>query len=322
MKLSIIIVSWNVQGYLLNCLESIKEHPCSEEFEVIVVDNASNDGTTEAVENGFPDITIIANTENLGFGAANNQGIKISKGQYILFLNPDTIIHKDSLDMLIAFLDNNDDIGICGPQLLYEDGTVQPSARCFPDFLSALDRHTIFRSFKIFWKQHKKYMMFDFDFDKQMDVDQIMGAALITRRSIIEQLGEFDERFYMYYEEVDFCYRVKKAGWRIVFTPDTVITHLAGRSSSQIPIENRIMFMTSLLRFFRKHRGKRTTAMFNIIFKPTLILRDIYKLIDAVLSCISAAIIFKQQRLQKAAKKVKKLSIFLGKYSWYIVFKM
>ena len=322
MKLSIIIVSWNVKKVLTNCIGSIEENSASEPFEVIVVDNASSDRTVEFVRNKFPDVVIIANSQNLGFAAANNQGIEKSQGEYILLLNPDTIVHSGSLDVLIEFMDENEDVGICGPQLLNQDGTIQSSARCFPTFRGALYRHTALRFLHIFREEYKKWLMKGFDHKSQMDVDQIMGAALMIKRTIIDHIGAMDERFFMYYEEVDLCYKVKQAGWRVVFMPEVAIIHLGGQSSGQIPVKKQMMAITSLLKFFRKHRGKSITAVFNCIFKPAIILRAICDLIVGVLSYIFSVVTRNSRRHEKSQAKVKASSILLGKYSWALLFKM
>ncbi len=322
MKLSIIIVSWNVKKVLIDCLESIEENPASEPFEVIVVDNASSDGTVESVRNKFPEVVVIANSQNLGFAAANNQGIEKSQGEYILLLNPDTIIHSDSLDILIEFMDKNEDVGICGPQLLNQDGTIQSSVRCFPTFRGALYRHTVIRYLGLFKNEYKKWLMKNFDHKTKMDVDQVMGAALMIRQSIIEDIGVMDEQFFMYYEEVDLCFRIKQAGWRVVFMPEVVITHLGSQSSGQIPVKKQMMAITSLLKFFRKHRGKSITIVFNCIFKPAIILRAICDLIVGVLSYIFSVVTRNSRRREKSQTKVKASSILLGKYSWALLFKM
>ena len=321
-KLSIIIVNWNVKEDLIKCLTSLHKNPPSYVFEVIVIDNASTDGSVEAVRNKFPDVVVIAKSQNLGFAAGNNQGIERSQGEYILLLNPDTIVHPHSLDILVEFMDKNKDVGICGPQLLNQDGTIQPSARGFPTFRGALYRHTIFRYLRLFRYEYKKWLMKSFDHKTKMDVDQVMGAALMIRQSIIRDIGPMDEGFFMYYEEVDLCYRMKQAGWRIVFTPEAKITHLGGKSSGQIPVRKRIMAMTSLLKFFRKHRGKSITAVFNCIFKPAIILRNICDLVIGILSYIFSVVTINRRRREKSQAKVKASSTLLGKYSWALLFKM
>ncbi len=319
MKLSIIIVSWNVKEELVNCLRSIEENRPCEQFEVIVVDNASTDDTTETVKRDFPEITLVSNSKNRGFAAANNQGIGKSQGRYLLFLNPDTIIHAGSLDVLVKFMDGNSNVGVCGPKLLNADGTTQPSARRFPTFRGALYRHTFLRFLRIFRNEYKKWLMKDFEHDRQMDVNQLMGSALMVRRSVIKDAGDMDESFFMYYEEVDLCCRIKKAGWRIVFVPEAAITHLGGQSAGQIPAKKRIMMLTSMLIFFRKHRGKFATGIFSCIFKPAVILLDITNIAAAIVKYMFAVIVLNKSKRKKSAGAIKNSAILLGKYSWWLL---
>lgn len=322
MKLSIIIVSWKVKKDLVQCLDSLYENPPACSFEVIVVDNASSDGTVEAIKRDFPKAIVIANDENRGFAAANNQGIKKSRGEYILLLNPDTIVPPNSLDVLVNFMDENSNVGGCGPQLLNKDGTIQPSARRFPTFRGALYRHTVFRFLRIFRKEYKRWLMKDFDYDAQKEVDQLMGSALLIRKVVIDSIGLMDENFFMYYEEVDICYRIKQVGRRIVFVPKAVITHSGGRSSGQIPVRKRIMMLTSLLKFFRKHRGRFVTAAFNLIFKPSVIIRDICNIITSAVVYLLALITMNKARRLRAEAKLTNSTVFVGKYCWKLLFKM
>jgi len=321
-RLTIIIVSWNVRQHLVTCLRSIEENKPRAEFEIIVVDNASSDSTVNCIRHDFPEVTVIANEKNLGFAAANNQGIKKSRGQYLLFLNPDTIVHPHSLDALVEFMDTNKDVGACGPKLLNEDGTFQPSTRHFPTFRGALYRHTVFRFLRIFRTQYKKYLMKDFDYSRVQDVDEVTGAALMIRQSVIRQVKGMDESFFMFYEEVDLCYRLKQAGWRTVFTPEPVITHLGGQSAKQISVMNNIMRLTSLLIFFRKHRGRFTTFAFSCVFKPAFILGNIFTLFFGTVTYIFAAVVLSKRIREKNAEKVKKSAILLGRYSWQLLFRI
>lgn len=315
MKLSIIIVSWNVKNDLLACLSSLKQNPLTQLFEQIVIDNNSSDGTVSLIKQDYPEVTLIKNPDNRGFATANNQGLKLAAGQYVMLLNPDTIVHEGSLDTLVRFLDDNPDVGACGGKLLNEDGTHQASVRRFPTFRGLMYAQTVCRMLGIFRGQHRKWMMKDFGYDKQIDVDQIMGAGMLVRRSIIEKIGGMDESFFMYFEEVDLCYRIKEAGWRIVFLPDAIITHMGGRSSSQAPLK-RVMMLTSMMTFFRKHRGKLSTAIFSIFFKPAVILRNFCHLILGLITFMIATIRMDQTRKQKAAGKVKLHALLLTRYLW------
>lgn len=322
MRLSIIIVSWNVREDLVRCIQSIEENRPFAEFKIIVIDNASSDGTVAHIKQHFPEVTVIANKENRGFAAANSQGIKKARGQYLFFLNPDTIVHTLSLDVLMNFMDGNSDAGACGPKLLNDDGTTQPSVRRFPTFRGALYRHTVFRFLGIFRSEYKKWLMKDFNYDSEMDVDEVTGAALMVRRSVIDRIGGMDESFFMYYEEVDLCYRIKQSGWRTVFVPDAVVTHLGGRSASQISVMSRILMLTSLLIFFRKYRGKLATGFFSCVFKPAIILRDVCNVAIGAVTFIFATVASNNRKREKAAAKVKNSAILLRKYSWKLLFKM
>jgi len=321
-KLSIIIVSWNVKEDLIQCLRSLYENRPADSFEVIVIDNASTDGTVEAVKSSFSDVVIIANDKNRGFAAANNQGIKKSTCRHILFLNPDTIVQPDSLDVLIKFMDKNEDAGACGPRLLNEDGTIQPSTRRFPTFRGALYRHTAFRYFRIFRNEYKKWLMKDFDYKTQLDVDQVMGAALMVKRSVIDRIGTMDEQFFMYYEEVDLCCRIKQAGLRVVFVPEAQIRHRGGHSAGQIPVKKRIMMLASLLKFFRKHRGRFITALFNLVFKPAVVIRDVCNVITAVVGCLLGFMTMDKERWVRSETRFRNSVTLVGRYSWRLLFRM
>jgi len=318
MKLSIIIVSWNVKNDLLNCLSSIQQNKPSFPYEQIVVDNNSSDQTVAAVRQQFLDVTVIESGENLGFAKGNNLGIKLAKGEYVFLLNPDPIIHPNAIDILIKFLDENPQVGACGPKLLNEDGTIQRSVRRFPTFRGVLYGQTICRILGIFRSHHRKWMMRDFNYDCQMDVDQIMGAAMLIRRSLVEKAGGMDANYFMYLEEVDLCYAIKQTGSRIVFLPNAVITHLGGRSSSQTPIR-RLMMLESMTSFFRKHRKGFTTGMFIIVFKIGIVLRNICHLLLNIFTFAIAAVIFDKTRISRAKGNMKLHALLLTKYLWRII---
>ena len=321
LRLSIIIVTWNVRRHVLDCLQSIGRCPLCDAFEVIVVDNASTDGTVDAVRRDSPHVTVLANEKNRGFAAASNQGIAESRGQYLLLLNPDTIVHPHSLDTLRSFMDSHPDVGVCGPRLLNGDGTIQASARRFPTFRATLHHYTIFRHLRIFQPRYQSWVMADFPHDNQRDVDQLMGSALLLRRAAVAQVGPMDERFFMYFEEVDLCYRLRQAGWRIVFLPDAIITHLGGRSSRQTPVAARMMMLGSLLRYFRKHRGPVVTGFFNCLFKPAVIAREVFDLLVGSVTYAASLLARNATRRARSAAKIKNAAILLGKYSWWLVFK-
>jgi GT2 family glycosyltransferase len=283
---------------------------------VLVVDNASRDDTVDDVKHQFPDVKLIANEENLGFAAANNQGLELSTGRYIFFLNPDTIMKPGSLDLLIDFMDTNPDAGACGPKLLFEDGTVQNTVRRFPSFRGALYRHTIFKSLGLFKAAYNKWLMKDFTYDRPLDVDQIIGAALMVSRDVLDKTGPMDEKnFFMYYEEVDLCFRIKKTGRRIVFLPQPEIIHLAGQSSGQIPAEKTIMAMTSLLKFFKKHRSPVSSVLYRWLFRTAFVAQEIAALLLYGIA-YSFGFICLSRRIKSSSKKKLIYSGRLLKCTW------
>src|SRR5690606_1823761 len=206
--LSIIIVSWNVRELLRACLRSLEAGRHALTLEVIVVDSASADGTPEMVRNDFPWVHLLAQQENVGFPRGNNIGIHHSTGRYLLLLNPDTEVVGDALQRMVAYLDEHPQTGVGGAQLLYPDGRVQSSRRRFPTLLTAFFEST--------WLQPlapqsvlDRYYVRDRPDDATSEVDWVMGACLMTRREVVEQVGLLDEDYFMYSEELDWCRRIK-----------------------------------------------------------------------------------------------------------------
>ncbi|MBN2454967.1 MAG: glycosyltransferase family 2 protein [Sedimentisphaerales bacterium] len=315
MKLSIVIVSWNVKSQLHRCLKSIRENPPAHSFEMIVVDNASSDGSADSARSVYPEVVLISNRENKGFAAANNQGIKIAKGEYLLLLNPDTIIHKDSLDNLIKVLDENPGVAACGPRLIDPKGETYPSVGYIPTFRSTLYSKTFFRRLGIFRSHYKNLTVNNFNYDIQADVNQLSGAALAVRHSVMDQIGLMDQSFFLYYEDVDLCLRIRKAGFIITYVPSAIITHIGGASSVQVSAEKRIMLYRSLFVYFRKHKGRLQTILFGLIFKPGVIIKDILNLFTSLIAYIFFVLTFDRNRQAKSLAKIKNSAFFIAKYS-------
>ena len=254
--LSIVIVNWNVCDLLRRCLHSIfsnLQSPISSQ--VVVVDNGSSDGSVEMVRAEFPTVHVIANTENRGFPAANNQGLAVAQGRYILLLNPDTEIVGDGLATLLAFADAHPDVGMVGPQLLYPDGSIQSSRRRFPTLATAFFESTWLQPYAP-RRLLERYELLDQSDTVVQDVDWLYGAALMARREAIEQVGPMDESFFMYSEELDWCRRFRETGWRVVYLPAAQIIHHEGKSSEQVVAARHIHFQTSKVRYFRKYHGR------------------------------------------------------------------
>ncbi|MBI1961285.1 MAG: glycosyltransferase family 2 protein [Parcubacteria group bacterium] len=254
MDISVIIVSWNVKGLLEKCLASLYAYTAGVGFEVIVVDNASSDGSVEMAQEKFPGARIIGLDENKGFAAANNIGIKESSGRYILLLNPDTELTENLLKKVFDKMENDATIGVLGCTLLNPDGSLQPSVRVFPRLRDIIV--IFFKLYKLFPSLLNHYLAKDFDYEPHpnpllgkerevKEVDQVMGAFFCIRRSVIEKLspparggdqggvGAFDEGYFIWFEEVDFCRRAKAAGFKVVYWPGTSIIHHGGQSFGQ-----------------------------------------------------------------------------------------
>lgn len=258
MRLSIIIVSWNVVDLLRRCLESLRDDlqgidAGGIETEVFVVDNASADDSAAMVEREHSWVRLIANKKNLGFAVANNQALKESKGDYVLLLNPDTEIRPGAVSYLVDFLQSHPAAAVVAPQLLNSDGSIQRSCRAFPTFagmfyeLAGLSK--LFPHSPIFGN----YKMLDFDHAHEREVDQPEGACLMMRRTVIEEVGPLDEGFFMLFEEVDWCYRIKKNGWQIWFSPGAQVIHHYGQSIKQVKAKMIVSSHKGLYRFWTKH---------------------------------------------------------------------
>lgn len=263
-NLSIIVVSWNVKALLRDCLHSIGEENDALNVEVIVVDSASSDGSPEMVRKEFPWVTLIASDENLGYPRGNNVGIAASGGRHVLILNPDTVILNNALKTMVEYLDSHIDVGVVGPQLLNSDGSVQSSRRRFPSLLTGVFEST--------WLESlapdillRRYYGLDLADDQESDVDWITGAALMVPRRVIDHVGLFDEGYFMYSEELDWCRRINDAGWRIVYLPAAQVIHLVGKSSEQAVTARHVNFQQAKLRYFRKHHGRIAAASLRLI---------------------------------------------------------
>lgn len=257
---SIVVVSWNVKDLLRRSLASVitslgcgtgRQLSC----QLIVVDNASSDGSVEMLGEEFPQIHLVANSENVGFTRGNNQGIALSDGRYVLLLNPDTEVVGDALGEMVAYMDAHQRVGALGPQLLYPDGQVQSSRRRFPDLRTAYVESTFIQPWFADSRILRRYYVLDALDDEILAVDWLVGACLLLRREALEEVGTLDERFFMYSEELDWCYRANKAGWEVVYLPTARVVHHVGKSSEQVLPVRHAQFQRSKVLFFKKHHG-------------------------------------------------------------------
>jgi GT2 family glycosyltransferase len=254
MVLSIIIASWNVRDLLAACLASLRA--VTLEIEIIVVDNASTDGSAEMVAAEFPQATLIRNATNIGFARANNQGICLARGRYVLLLNADTVVPPGALAALVDFMDAHPQAGACGPRLLHPDGTPQPYA-------FGRDPTPVY----LLWRGLNRLLfhryVHDWATDQVQEAEWVSGACLIVRREAIEQIGGLDENIFMYFEDNDWCLRLRRAGWRVYYNPQASITHLGGQSVKQNS-QARTAYYRSLEYFYAKHYGLLARSLLKI----------------------------------------------------------
>lgn len=254
-QLSIIIVSWNVRALLRRALTSCRaswgNHPG---LEMIVVDNVSTDGTVEMLREEFPQVTVVVNEENRGFTGGNNDGIDRARGSYLLLLNPDTEVLEDALPRMVAYLDQHRDVGMVGPQLRNPDGSVQSSRRRFPT-LPVLFLESTWLQGLLPRRTLEHYYVEDRSPETAHAVDWITGAAMLTRRAVVNEVGGMDETFFMYSEELDWCRRIHAAGWEIHYVPDAQVVHYEGKSSEQVVPARHIYFQSSKVHYARKYHG-------------------------------------------------------------------
>ena len=246
-------------------LESLKAQPVSQ---IIVVDNHSSDDSLQILRQ-FSSVHILANEENVGYGSAANQAIEVCSTPYILLLNVDVVPHPQSLQILEEYLESHPEVAIAAPQLLFPDGKLQSSLRKFPSpfslalYLSYLDR-IIPSRYRLPLEEHHQLR----------EVDQPMGAALMIRKSALEEVGVFDPQFFLYMEEVDLCYRIRQKGFKIIYLPEAKMTHLAGGSSAQAWERSQRNFFDSTFRYFRKHFPQKVRTL-RFVLPPALILRSL-----------------------------------------------
>lgn len=229
-KLSIIIVTYNSLTYLRECLDSIYFNPPETGFDIIVVDNASSDGTGKYIKSEHPDVIFISNKENKGFAAASNQAIKATDSKYILLINSDCEVFEGSIERLLDYFEKIPNAAIAGPKIINSDGSLQYSCRNFPSFFGAA-AHTILTHVYPDNPFSKKYKLVDVSRKEPFPVDWVSGSCMMIRRSALEDTGFLDENYFMYVEDIDICYRMWQRGWEVHYMPYSVVLHHVGGSS-------------------------------------------------------------------------------------------
>ena len=254
MTLSVIIVNYNGRAVLPECLQSLQRYVGQIDFEVLVVDNASNDGSVEFLRKEFPWVTIIENSGNLGFAHGCNIGIRSSKGESILFLNADTRFQNDALAQLLDFFLKNPSVGLIGPRIVYTDGRFQPSCGTLPTALGEIRDKMLYALAKNNIAGVASFL--ERKYSKNGPVGWLTGACLLARREAVEAVHGFDEQIFMYFEDKDLCKRVAEAGWGVVYFPGAVVSHLLGKSSQgSDAVRLKRIYRTSQEYYYKKHLG-------------------------------------------------------------------
>jgi len=261
--ISIIIVSWNTAWFLENCLASILANPPTSPFEKWVVDNASTDDSPRMVREKFPQVHLVENRENVGFARANNQVIQRCTGKYILLLNPDTLVASGALQALVDFLDKHPEAGAAGARILKPDGSLQISSHPRPTLSRELWR--LFHLDAL--SPYAMYPLTKWETNQPQDVDVLAGACLLLRKEVLEQVGFLDEDYFIYTEEVDLCYRIQRAGWRLYWVPQAEVVHFGGQSTQQLPTEMFLNLHHSNIKYFRKHYGWSAAQIYKLILR-------------------------------------------------------
>lgn len=277
---SICIVTYKVRDLLRDCLNSLAASTRLD-YEVIVVDNGSQDGVVEMLQSEFPSVELIENNQNLGFTRPINQAMRLSHGKYLVLLNPDTLILPEALDTLVAFMQDHPQVGICGPKVLNRDGTLQKPCRrgesrpwAVLTYFSGLSR--LFPKSKLFGEYLMSYM----DEDETHLVAGVSGSCMLVRRETINQIGYMDERFFAYQEDADYCYRARQAGWQIVYMPQSRIIHFGGMGGSRVqPYRSIYQWHRSYYLFYRKNFAKDYFFLFNGLYYVAMFFKLVISLL-------------------------------------------
>ncbi len=299
--ISFIIVNFNTEDLLANCLNSIKDTVKGYPFETFVVDNGSTYRNLEIVKRRFPDVKIIENRGNIGFSRANNMALKRMNGKYAVLLNPDTLLKDKAIEIIVKFMDENVDVGICGGQLLNPDGLRQNSIANIPDLATELTNKSLLR--RLFPERYKGKEQY---FAGPVEVQTLIGACMVIRKEGINDVGLMDEDYFIYLEETDWCLMFRKNGWKIFYHPSAEIYHYQGQSIKRDIIGARIEYWKSRYIFFKKHRG----IIVRILLRTGLIIRLV---IDFLIS-----LLYNVATLFTIEKKRQRLKLYSALLIWHI----
>jgi hypothetical protein len=261
LDISIIIVSWNTKAFVRQCLSRIQESCGELTNEIVVVDNASSDGTPEMVEQEFPEVILVPNQSNLGFAKANNVGMRRTTGKYVCLINSDVTLLPDCLQKMCAYMNRHPDVGMLGPRMLFPDGTPGPSCMRRPSlliwFMEALGLSAIFESARLH--------MENFNCASAEEVDVLNGWFWMVRRSALGRVGLLGEQFFMYGEDIEWCHRFQENGWQIVYFPDAAAIHFVGGSAARSPIRFYVEMQRANLKYWKQYHGFPSQVMYVLI---------------------------------------------------------
>jgi GT2 family glycosyltransferase len=263
---SVIIVNWKTPELLAECLESLKTDQEFNRFETIVVDNNSGDESVPMLKARYPQVKLIENTDNKGFSKAVNQAVPLCTGEYLLLLNPDAKVVGSAISILARFLDENPEVGACGPKVLNADGTLQLACRrAFPSLAASFYRLTYLSHLFPKNPAFSKYNMTYADPDQLLEVDALSGSCMMIRSRVVKKIGLLDEDIFMFGEDIDWCWRVKEAGDKVMYVPEAVVYHIHGAASRKRPVGTTINLHKGMEVFYRKHLAKRYWAPVNLL---------------------------------------------------------
>jgi GT2 family glycosyltransferase len=254
-KVSVVIVNWNARNYLRDCLVSLRETRDPSDVEVIVVDNASTDGSPDMVAAEFPEVRLIRSKENLGFAAGNNLGLRNASHPFIALINSDVIVDRDCLDRLASFLESHSEVGLVGPKVFGRDGMLQRTCWRLPTLWNTTCRVLALDNVFPHWPLFSGREMRHWNHDNQAEVEVLSGCFWMVRRSAANEVGGLDERFFFYAEDLDWCKRFREAGWKVVFVAEARATHFGGASSGTAPMRYSIELLRANLAYWKKHHG-------------------------------------------------------------------
>ena len=288
LKLSIIIVSYNVRQFLEQALISIKKALRTIQHEIVVVDNSSADGTASMIGEQFPEVKLLANSMNRGFARANNQALAICRGEILCLINPDTLVQENTFEVLVRFFDHHPRAGAVGCKILNPDGSLQLACRrSIPTpwvaFTKISGLARLFPNSRTFGRYNLTFL----DPDQTTEVEAISGSFMMVRRSAIDQVGLLDPDFFMYGEDLDWCFRIRKAGWKIYYVPETQIIHFKGESSKKSPFEQRRMFYEAMHRYVKKHFSRGEALVPSWLLIMAIWMRSLLSFISALLRAMA-----------------------------------